>query len=244
MRISTRAGALAIAIGLLTAGGMSAHAEGGSVEGTFMNPWLLRDQSFVIYLEGGPDILYDAPETPPALNQAKMTFVPHVIPMVVGWELEMQSADPFLHNVHTYYDGGTLFNVAMPPVAGLRLQQPIDDPGVINILCDVHQEMSAFIVAVENPFFAVVPDPKATAEKAGPEVLAAAQPFLEYMALLHGVSEPLDGEKPVVGFTISDVPAGEYELAVWGEKLNDDQLENRIAVTVKEGEVTTVTVKP
>ena len=67
-------------------------------------------------------------------------------------------------------------------------------------LCDVHQEMSAYVITLDNPYFAVVPDPRATAEKAGPDVLMATEPFLAYLALLHGESQPVAEGIPVVGY--------------------------------------------
>ncbi len=57
-----------------------------------------------------------------------------------------------MHNVHAYQGKKTFFNIALP-FQGQTLDQVFPEPGVYTILCDAHPEMSAFIVALENPYF-------------------------------------------------------------------------------------------
>jgi hypothetical protein len=115
-------------------------------------------QNAVVSIEG---ITSGKEPTPgePALSNEGCRFVPHVQTMQVGAKLEIQNADPILHNTHGTYEGGkTAFNLALP-MKDQTIKKRIKKPGVIAMKCDAgHTWMSAYVIAFEHPYHAVTGD--------------------------------------------------------------------------------------
>lgn len=93
------------------------------------------------------------------IDQKACEYTPHVQAVPIGTQLEVVNSDPILHNVHAYNpEGRTLFNIAQP-IKGQRTsskRMQFKEPGVYSLACDAgHIWMSAFVVAVEHPYFAI-----------------------------------------------------------------------------------------
>jgi hypothetical protein len=66
------------------------------------------------------------------------------------------SVDPVLHNAHGLYDGKTVLNVALwGRGRGVDVTAKLRGPGVVQVLCDAHALMSAWLVVHDSPYFAV-----------------------------------------------------------------------------------------
>jgi hypothetical protein len=88
------------------------------------------------------------------LDNVGCAFVPHVQVAPIGSELVLKNSDPILHTVHARLGSATLFNVGLP--RWRQITKQLDRPGPVRIDCDVlHTWMSAVIMVVETPFFAV-----------------------------------------------------------------------------------------
>jgi plastocyanin len=88
------------------------------------------------------------------LDQQRCRFVPHVVAAPVGSTLELLNGDPILHGVHGYAGVATAFDVPMA-TQGQRRTQPLRRTGAIQVGCDVHGWMSAWVFVVDGPHFAV-----------------------------------------------------------------------------------------
>lgn len=90
------------------------------------------------------------------IESKKCRFSPHVSAATVGTTLEIRNLDPILHNLHVRRDtrfGPTVMNVTQP--AGTRsVQKPFSETGFLDVRCDVHAFMSAFIHIFDHPYFA------------------------------------------------------------------------------------------
>lgn len=84
------------------------------------------------------------------LDQDHCRFRPHVQAVPVGSTMDIVSSDPVLHNVHGWIGRATVFNQAMP-TPGQRMPRRLDRPGIIQVKCDVHDWMSAWVLVVEGP---------------------------------------------------------------------------------------------
>lgn len=84
------------------------------------------------------------------LDQDHCRFRPHVQAVPVGSTMDIVSSDPVLHNVHGWIGRATVFNQAMP-TPGQRVPRRLDRPGIIQVKCDVHDWMSAWVLVVEGP---------------------------------------------------------------------------------------------
>ena len=85
--------------------------------------------------------------------QKRRKFEPRVLAIPVGAAVDFPNLDPFFHNVFSLYDGKR-FDLGLYE-AGSTHQVHFDRPGVSYIFCNIHPEMSAVVVAVDSPYFAM-----------------------------------------------------------------------------------------
>lgn len=130
---------------------LAAPVVAGSVEGKVECGRSCED--LVVYLEGAPAA--EAGSSSVVFDQRDKTFVPHVLPVVRGTQVDITNGDPILHNVHVYRGKETVLNISMP-FQGQVTPHTFDESGVYRVLCDAHPEMSAFIVVLDHPWAAAV----------------------------------------------------------------------------------------
>ncbi len=153
-------------------------ARAGEILGTVS---LGRDNSnAAVYIERIPGKTFPPPAQKPKIDQIQMIFVPHVLPILLGTTVEFHNSDTVMHNVFSPSPAGDRFNLGTWP-KGVVKTYTFKKAGIVALLCNVHPEMSAYIVVAETPFFDVTDK---------------------------------DGK-----YSIKDVPAGDYTLVVWHEKL-------------------------
>jgi len=92
------------------------------------------------------------------IDQVRCKYVPRLSVVAKDAELQVRSSDPVLHNIHTYHDGTTLMNFAIPPLQGFALTKKLDKVGGIKLKCDVHNFMRGAIFVASNPYYAVTSD--------------------------------------------------------------------------------------
>lgn len=94
------------------------------------------------------------PTEPGVLDQKGCVYSPHVIALAVGQPLKVTNSDQFLHNVHTLSIDNQAMNFGQP-TTGAKMVEPFKAPEQFKVKCDVHPWMAAWIVVVDNPYFAV-----------------------------------------------------------------------------------------
>jgi len=104
----------------------------------------------VVYLEGGRKA---APMAKVVVDQRNKTFLPHVSVVTVGTTVVFPNHDTVFHNVFAYYNAKK-FDLGMYP-RGASKSVTFDKTGLVALLCNVHSEMSAYIMVVDTPYFAV-----------------------------------------------------------------------------------------
>jgi len=87
------------------------------------------------------------------LTQRNKSFEPHVLVVPVGSMVEFPNRDPFFHNVFSLFDGKR-FDLGLYE-AGSTRNVSFDRPGISYIFCNIHAEMSAVVIALDTPYFAV-----------------------------------------------------------------------------------------
>jgi plastocyanin len=90
---------------------------------------------------------------PPQLVQRNKAFEPHVLVVQAGTQVQFPNKDPFFHNVFSLFNGKR-FDLGLYE-AGSSKSVRFDRVGVSFLFCNIHEEMSAVIVAVDTPYFAV-----------------------------------------------------------------------------------------
>src|SRR5690348_4036034 len=104
----------------------------------------------VVYLEGGPKA---APMQKAVVDQRNKMFIPHVSVVTVGTKVQFPNDDTVFHNVFAYFHAKK-FDLGMYP-QGATKYQVFDRPGLVALLCNVHSDMSAYIMVVDTPYYAV-----------------------------------------------------------------------------------------
>jgi plastocyanin len=88
------------------------------------------------------------------LQKNKM-FTPHILPIVAGTTIDFPNADPIFHNAFSSYSG-QVFDVGLYP-PGTSRSVRFQRAGVVRVFCNIHPSMSAIILVLTTPFFAVTP---------------------------------------------------------------------------------------
>jgi len=87
------------------------------------------------------------------LVQKDKRFTPHLLVVPVGTRVEFPNLDPFFHNVFSLYEGKR-FDLGLYEAGGSRFVR-FTRPGVSYIFCNIHPGMSAVVVALATPYYAV-----------------------------------------------------------------------------------------
>ena len=81
-------------------------------------------------------------------------FVPRVTVVSVGGKVEFPNQDSIFHNVFSV-SGENRFDLELykKPKSAFKV---FDEPGVVRIYCNIHPQMSGFVLVRDNPFWARV----------------------------------------------------------------------------------------
>src|SRR5215813_13845114 len=85
--------------------------------------------------------------------QQHKRFDPHVLVVPVGSVIDFPNLDPFFHNVFSMFNGKR-FDLGLYE-ARTSHSVTFDAPGICYIFCNIHPEMSAAVVVVDSPYYAI-----------------------------------------------------------------------------------------
>ena len=128
----------------------------GTIRGTVSVTGVKSPENVLVYIEEVPGKW--EPTKNAEVDQVKLTFIPHVLPVVKGTTVTFKNSDPILHNIfwprskEGPYRGR---NLGTWGKGGVR-KYKFDKVGHVVLLCNVHPEMEGHIVILQNPFFALV----------------------------------------------------------------------------------------
>jgi plastocyanin len=89
----------------------------------------------------------------PQLVQKDKSFQPSLLVIPAGGKVEFPNQDPFFHNVFSLFDGKR-FDLGLYESGTTRFVQ-FDKPGISFIFCNIHAQMSAVVIAVNTPYYAI-----------------------------------------------------------------------------------------
>jgi plastocyanin len=159
---------------------MATAAATGRIEGQVLLSTTLtsRRPRFRIYSDPGPGarppgrevdemgnvVLYVqravvADGTAPAratMEQRDEQFVPHIRPVYRGATVDFPNNDDVFHNVFSLSSAKT-FDLGRFP-KGSSKSDVFDKSGTVQVFCHIHSDMSAIVLVLENPYFAVPND--------------------------------------------------------------------------------------
>jgi len=168
-------------------------AMAGKITGTVKVNGLRSPVDILVYLVKAPPVQEDLSKTKFIMDQQNLTFNPHILPIPVGASVDFPNNDKVDHNI---------FSLSRTKKFNLGSYKPgdskavlFDKPGIVELRCDVHAEMAAYIMVLKNPYFSVTDD----------------QGRFEIPDSKHLEQNGIKG--------IKNLPAGNYVLKIWHEKL-------------------------
>jgi len=169
------------------------QAFAGGIKGKVSVKGLRSPDKILVFVSKATDVQKDISKLKFVMDQANLAFVPHILPVLVGSTVQFPNHDKVSHNVFSL-SRTKKFNLGSYPPGTIKTVV-FDKPGIVELRCDVHAEMSGYIMVLKNPYWAItdnqgnftIPDPN----------------YLER----HGLKG------------ISGLPAGKYVLKTWHEKL-------------------------
>ena len=137
------------AVGLLW-GMMGGAANAGQVSGQALLGGRGGAGEAVVYLEGN---VKSQPLAHAVVDQRDKMFTPHVSVVTRGTTVRFPNDDTVFHNVFAYFQAKK-FDLGMYP-RGATKTVTFDKAGLVVLLCNIHSDMSAYIMVVDTPFYAV-----------------------------------------------------------------------------------------
>jgi plastocyanin len=135
---------------LLLIATLAATAAAGTIEGK------VSPGSSVVYVDAIPGKTFPAPTQKYLIDQKGLMFGPHLTVIQAGATVEFQNDDNVQHNVFWPSINGNKklgHNLGTWP-KGEKRPYKFDQPGVVPLLCNVHPEMSGYLIVSPTPYFA------------------------------------------------------------------------------------------
>ena len=107
----------------------------------------------VVFVQEPASLQPASASAPAIMDQFNKTFVPEMLPIVVGTQVRFPNRDQIRHHVYSFsrpkrFELPLYKGEDAPPVL-------FDKPGVVKIGCNIHDWMSAVILVLPNDRFAV-----------------------------------------------------------------------------------------
>lgn len=132
-------------------------ADTGSIKGEVTASGVRSSEGVVVFIEKVPGEP-KPPADPVDMDQKKLMFVPHVLPIVKGTTVKFENGDPLLHNVFWNRSDDGSYNATNLGTwgKGVTKTYTFNNLGYVGLLCNIHPEMEGYILVLQNPYFAVV----------------------------------------------------------------------------------------
>lgn len=124
----------------------------GTIKGKITVKGARNAKDVVVYIDT-VEGEFQPPKEHAKMDQKNLTFVPHVLPILAGSTVDYVNSDDVLHNVFTPDKCAEKFNLGTWPKGEAR-SRTFKERGCVSVmLCNVHPEMEAWIVVLQNPYF-------------------------------------------------------------------------------------------
>ncbi len=135
---------------------LASSSQAGEIKGKVTVQRMRSAENIVVYIDAIPGKTFAAPAKHVVEDQKHMAFVPHVLVVLKGTTVDFLNSDPVGHNVYWPNISGNkklAHNLGTWP-EGQTKSFTFNDLGVAPLLCNVHPDMSGYMVVVPTPYFA------------------------------------------------------------------------------------------
>ena len=155
MNLSNIAAKVVIAVGLIVA--LACATQANEIKGKVSVQGIKSAENIAVYVDVIAGKTFEAPKDHVTVDQRKMAFIPHVVVVLQGTTVDFLNSDPVGHNAYWPSISGNkklAHNLGTWP-KGEKKPFQFNDVGVASLLCNVHPEMSGYVVVAPTPYFAV-----------------------------------------------------------------------------------------
>jgi plastocyanin len=110
-------------------------------------------ENVVVYISAGADDP-NAPSQAVTFTQKGCQYIPHVIAIHTGQELDVLNADQTSHNIHPLAKVNREWNKSQPPGAP-PIKDKFDAPEFISVKCNIHPWMHGWFAVLKTNHYAV-----------------------------------------------------------------------------------------
>jgi plastocyanin len=136
---------------------LSSPAWAGDIKGKVTAQGLRSPANIAVYIDSIPGKSFTPPAQHASMDQVHLAFAPHVLVVLKGTTVDFTNEDPVGHNVYwpaINRNRKLAHNMGTWP-QGQKKSFTFNDLGEVPLLCNVHPEMSGYIVVAPTPYFAV-----------------------------------------------------------------------------------------
>ena len=145
--------ALLTTVFLLNTSVVVTAATGSTIRGTVKLKESGDANRVVIFIEKAEGDFFP-PAEHPIMDQINLTFIPFVLPVLIGTTVDFHNSDDVLNNIFTPSWAGRKFNLGTYPKGVVR-SYTFDRLGEVKLLCNIHPDMEGYILVLQNPYFAI-----------------------------------------------------------------------------------------
>ena len=113
-------------------------------------------ENVVVYVSAGADDA-NAPSQAVTFTQKGCQYIPHVVVMHTGQQLQVVNADQTSHNIHPLAKVNHEWNKSQPP-GSPNIQEKFDSPEFISVKCNIHPWMHGWFAILKTSHYSITGD--------------------------------------------------------------------------------------
>jgi plastocyanin len=136
---------------------MASAGRAADIKGHVAVQGLRSPENIAVYVDAIPGKDFPAPAQHTVMDQKGLKFVPHILVVLKGTTVDFLNSDSTGHNVYWPAVSGNkklAHNLGTWPQGQVKSFQ-FNDLGAAPLLCNVHPEMSGYVVVAPTPYFGV-----------------------------------------------------------------------------------------
>lgn len=141
-------------LSIISAGG---HLRAADIEGTVTAQGMRSPANIALYIDTIPGKQFSPPSKHAVVDQKQLTFIPHVLIVLKGTTVDFLNSDSVGHNVYWPAISGNkklAHNLGTWPQGQIK-SFTFNELGAAPLLCNVHPQMSGYVIVVPTPYFAL-----------------------------------------------------------------------------------------
>jgi len=134
---------------------VAAHHGKATDESVFVGSNGAVANAFVYIEKGLEGKTFDVPQAPVIIDQRGCWFRPRVLGIQTAQVLQIVNSDPVTHNIHPMARVNREWNHSQGPGDAPLIRKFLKPEVMVQVKCNIHSWMHAFIGVVDHPYFAV-----------------------------------------------------------------------------------------